>query len=49
MTEHRPTAGSGIPTGPFANPDLRPATRGDVHRLSAVLAEAFSRTPSSAG
>src|ERR1700722_9575456 len=45
MTEHRPTAGSGVPTGQFANPHLRPATAKDVHHLSAVLAEAFFDDP----
>ena len=45
MTEDRPTAGSGVPTGRFADPDLRPATVEDVHRLSAVLAEAFFEDP----
>jgi GNAT superfamily N-acetyltransferase len=45
MTEERPAAGSGVPTGRFANPHLRPVTAEDVHHLSAVLAEAFFDDP----
>jgi GNAT superfamily N-acetyltransferase len=45
MTEGRLIAGSDIPTGRFADLDLRPATAEDVHRLSAVLAAAFFDDP----
>jgi GNAT superfamily N-acetyltransferase len=45
MGEASPTAARDVPSSQLADPGLRRATSEDVHRLKAVLAEAFIEDP----
>jgi hypothetical protein len=45
MSQRSATVERDAPSSPLADPQLRPATAGDIERLKAVMAEAFFEDP----